>query len=330
VKRLLLLLPLLLFVGCSGQTDPATNVTATSATLNGHFSCKQGESGTMWWRYKRESDPWVETAHVPWSCPPGSAPGVAISHQLSGLEPGTHYRYEICAQPGEAPLCTNANGLVDFDPNNPREPVDSFDTRQPPDTIINDLILGEGHQVYATFGAVPRGGANSTIAFECKLDDGAFESCASPKTYDGLSDGAHTFYVRASENGAADPTPATRDFTICCVVPVDSPPTADAGTDQTVNEFSVVTLDGTGSSDPESEALTYSWAKPMIVTLTGANTATPTFTAPQVSADTPLTFALKICDEANPASLCATDTVVVTVLDVPLDTRRLQTLKSRR
>ncbi|MGZ5321759.1 MAG: PKD domain-containing protein [Solirubrobacterales bacterium] len=278
---------------------------------------------TYFWRWRKDTGPWQRSADFVAPCQ-GLANDYGASYQLSGLGPDSHYQFEACSKPADLVFCANANGQLAPEVNGgPPEPIDSFDTLplDPPDTVIDDVILGEGHQVIASFHAIARS-PNTVISFECKLDDGAFESCASPKTYDGLSDGAHTFYVRASENGAADPTPATRDFTICCVVPVDNPPAADAGTDQTVNEFSVVTLDGTGSSDPESEALTYSWAKPMIVTLTGANTATPTFTAPQVSADTPLTFALKVCDEANPASLCATDTVVVTVLDVPLDTRR--------
>ena len=51
------LLLVLVLAGCGGQTDPATNVTATSATLNGQESCKAGESGTQWWRYRLGSQP---------------------------------------------------------------------------------------------------------------------------------------------------------------------------------------------------------------------------------------------------------------------------------
>jgi hypothetical protein len=98
---------------------------------------------------------------------------------------------------------------------------------------------------------------------------------------------------------------------------VDDPPVADAGPDQTVNEGALVTLDGSASSDPNGEALTYAWTAPAGITLTGADTANPTFTAPQVDANTPFAFVLQVCDEANPAVMCDTDTVVVNVLDVP-------------
>jgi hypothetical protein len=49
---------------------------------------------------------------------------------------------------------------------------------------------------------------NST--FKCKLDNRGFKPCRSPKTYRSLSEGRHTFKVRATDaEGTTDPTPAT-------------------------------------------------------------------------------------------------------------------------
>ena len=50
--------------------------------------------------------------------------------------------------------------------------------------------------------------------FECKLDGGSFKRCSSPDTLPRLSLGMHTFKVRATHNGAADPTPARRTFKV--------------------------------------------------------------------------------------------------------------------
>ena len=89
---------------------------------------------------------------------------------------------------------------------------------------------------------------------------------------------------------------------------VNQAPTADAGPDQTVASGASVNLDGTGSSDPDGDTLTYDWtqASGPAVTLSGANTATPSFTAPAGPAT--LVFENEVCDSEP---LCDTDSVTV-------------------
>jgi hypothetical protein len=66
--------------------------------------------------------------------------------------------------------------------------------------------------------------------------------------------------------------------------PCNQAPLADAGVDQSVTIGSIVTLDGSGSSDPELDPLSYAWSfvsKPAgsTATLSDPSAVNPTFTA---------------------------------------------------
>jgi hypothetical protein len=79
-------------------------------------------------------------------------------------------------------------------------------------------------------------------------------------------------------------------------LPQHNPPIANAGSAETVGFGDLVTLDGTGSTDPDGNALTYNWtqtAGPAVV-LDFTNPARPTFVAP--GSTTVLTFSLVVND----------------------------------
>ncbi len=68
----------------------------------------------------------------------------------------------------------------------------------------------------------------------------------------------------------------------CCVGAGEGPPVADAGGNQDTVPGTLVTLDGTGSSDPNFDSLTFSWEQVFgpPVALSDPGSPSPTFTAP--------------------------------------------------
>jgi|GEM_PF-3300047 len=97
------------------------------------------------------------------------------------------------------------------------------------------------------------------------------------------------------------------------------PPTADAGPDQVVNADVMVTLDGTGSNDPDGSIASYNWQQlsGSAVTLSSATAAQPTFTAPHTG--TSLVFGLVVADNNGVQS--TQDTVTIAVSAPPPDVK---------
>ncbi|MFY2561803.1 myxosortase-dependent M36 family metallopeptidase [Corallococcus terminator] len=109
-----------------------------------------------------------------------------------------------------------------------------------------------------------------------------------------------------------DNTPFTAlaaDDNVC----LNRPPVANAGADQIVNERTAVTVAGS-ATDADGDALTYTWTQfsGSAVTLSGADTATVTFTAPEVASDRDIVLRLVVSD----GSLTSTDYVTVRILNV--------------
>lgn len=113
------------------------------------------------------------------------------------------------------------------------------------------------------------------------------------------------------------------DFVSIVMSNVNQPPVAHAGADQTKNENTLVTLDGSGSHDPDLDGLSYYWSQigGAGVALTGATTASPTFTAPNVAAGGAfLIFQLTVHDGHVSSVADTVQVAVVNVNDPPVCT----------
>ena len=96
---------------------------------------------------------------------------------------------------------------------------------------------------------------------------------------------------------------------------VNHAPTANAGASQKVAQGSLVTLDGSGSSDPDEDSVSYAWTQSdgPAVSLSSATSRQPTFTAP--AGATSLTFRLVVSDGQIQSGAAS---VTITVQATPL------------
>jgi endonuclease/exonuclease/phosphatase family metal-dependent hydrolase len=72
--------------------------------------------------------------------------------------------------------------------------------------------------------------ASEPGTFQCQVDSGTFTACESGATYSGLTEGAHTFYVRALDLVGNAGTPATRRWTVDTQGPVTTLASGPSGT----------------------------------------------------------------------------------------------------
>ncbi len=212
-------------------------------------------------------------------------------------------------------ICIGASGNGLFGTDNARQLTLSAaalgENRPPVAAAGPDQSVPEGSVVSlnASASSDPDGDIisyNWTISPDAALQNAgtAAPSFTAPEV---SSDTDYTLTLTVSDGDASG-----TDTVVVTVRNVNQQPTADAGSDQTVSEGAAVTLDGSSSSDPDGTPLSYIWTAPAGITLQGADTAAPSFTAPDVSSDTDYVITLNVSD----GSLSHTDTVTITVREV--------------
>jgi Calcineurin-like phosphoesterase len=199
---------------------------------------------------------WSETT-VTWSSQParttgialadvGNVPGPKVSWNVTTLfasgDPNRMVSLQL-AQPG-------ANGLDLASRETPNDPLLAVtyttsapapDT-SPPDTTITSAPPATTTATDATFAFT----STEPGTFHCSLDGGAWESCASPRTYSGLTVGQHAFQARAVDQaGNVDGSPASHSWTI------EAPPTPACSDGLDNDQDGSTDLADPGCSDPQ-------------------------------------------------------------------------------
>jgi uncharacterized repeat protein (TIGR01451 family) len=107
--------------------------------------------------------------------------------------------------------------------------------------------------------------------------------------------------------------------TVPVTTQINHAPMAEAGPSQSASPGSLVTLDGSGSSDPDGDPLTYGWAQTggTPVALSSSMAVSPTFIAPSAPGET-LTFTLTVTDTFGVAHSDVTTVAIKHYVYLPL------------
>ncbi len=114
---------------------------------------------------------------------------------------------------GQTLTCTATNGAGLTTQRSVTVKID----RSAPDTTITG---GPSGTVTSTVASFTFSASEPGATFACSLDGGGFQPCSSPQTYSGLTDGSHSFQVRATDPaGNGDQTPAAQSWTVRATPP---------------------------------------------------------------------------------------------------------------
>ncbi len=160
---------------------------------------------------------------------------------------------------------------------------------------------GTSHTAYSSGGTAETGKPTGSTA---ALTDSSVESPSFTPDLEGV----YTFKLVVDDGFGGTAT----DY---AYITAETPPVADAGVDLQRDVSDLVTLDGTGSSDPEADPITYNWAftsKPASSTATLTN---PTTDSPSFTADVQGYYVIELIVDDGKVS--SADTVTVRAGNIP-------------
>ena len=287
-------------------TSKVTTPNLDNALINGSVN-PNGLATIAWFEYGTDPSLTTPTRTTDQAIAVGTV-AQSINARLLGLTPGTKYYLRVAASNSAG----TSKGTIESFTTTSLSPTTT--TTQAGPITINSATLN---------GSVTPNGLATTAWFEHGTDPSltaftktADQTIGSGKTavpvtqsISGLSD-ATTYYFRVAASNAGG---TSKGEIISFVTSANPAPVANAGVDQSVIMGHSITLNGSGSSDGgNGGTITYQWTQVggPAVTLGGATTATPTFTAPTVSypGDT-LAFQLTVTSTRGTS---ASDNVIVT------------------
>jgi hypothetical protein len=179
--------------------------------------------------------------------------------------------------------------------------MDVKSANQAPVAEDQSVSVDKNKPLQVTLAATDAEGDPIVFALESQPTNGVlstFDANQGTVTYKPSKDyvGQDSFTFKATDDKGTDSNIATVTMD---VKSANQAPVAETGSNQEVEQGTTVTLDGSNSTDPNNDSLSYTWeqlSRPL-VTIVNPDAAIIEFVAPQVNDDTTLKFKLTVTDQ---------------------------------
>ena len=179
--------------------------------------------------------------------------------------------------------------------------MDVKSANQAPVAEDQSVSVDKNKPLQVTLAATDAEGDPIVFALESQPTNGVlstFDANQGTVTYKPSKDyvGQDSFTFKATDDKGTDSNIATVTMD---VKSANQAPVAETGSNQEVEQGTTVTLDGSNSTDPNNDSLSYTWEQLSgpLVTLVNPDAAIIEFVAPQVNDDTTLKFKLTVTDQ---------------------------------
>lgn len=135
----------------------------------------------------------VNSSPTPAAVPSGGSAAVSVTLP-AGVSDGPHSVFAVASSSGD--IATAAVTL---------------DSTAPPTPTIASAPANSTSATSASFGFTD---SEAGVSFECRLNEGSYSVCVSPKSYSELADGPHTFDVRAVDAAGNHSAAASHTWTV--------------------------------------------------------------------------------------------------------------------
>ena len=287
-------------------TSKVTTPNIDNALINGSVN-PNGLATIAWFEYGTDSSLSSFTKTTDQAIAVGTV-AQSINATLTGLTPGTNYYVRVAAS---STAGASKGSIETFTTTSPAPTTTTTQASSITiaSAVLNGSVTPNGLATTAWFEY----GTDPTLTTFTKTADQAVGSAKTPQAVtQSISSllAATTYYFRvAADSPGGQPKGTILSF----LTSANPPPVANAGVAQSVVMGHAGTLNGSASSDGgNGGTITYLWSQVggTAVTLAGATTATPTFTAPTVAyPGDNLVFQLTVTSSRGPS---ATDNVIVT------------------